>query len=64
MPAVDSRTPDGLWYSELSELLEPLLISDKATGLQITILDPDLDPSGYYTKEFVKRICETINSVK
>lgn len=64
MPAVDSRTPDGLWYSELFELLEPLLKSDKATGLQITILDPDLDPTGSYTKEFVERICETINSVK
>lgn len=64
MPAVDSPSPDGLWYSELNELIQPLLNSNKATGLQITILDPHLDPTGTYTKEFVDKICETINSAK
>lgn len=63
MPAVDSPSPDGLWYSELNELLQPLLNSEKATGLQITILDPDLDPTGEYAKEFVDIICEVLNSV-
>lgn len=64
MPSVDSRTPDGLFYAELNLVLELLLKSGKATGLQITILDPDLDPTGEYAKEFVNNICEILNSVR
>lgn len=56
MPAVDSRTPDGLHYSELREVLIPLLSDPKAVGLTLTILDPDLDKMGVYTKEFVEQI--------
>jgi arginase len=51
MPAVDSPQPDGLSYSELQELLEPFLASDRATGIQFTIFDPDLDPDGRYARE-------------
>lgn len=53
MPAVDSRTPDGLHYSELREVLIPLLSDPKVVGLTLTILDPELDPTGAYTQEFV-----------
>lgn len=57
MPAVDSRTEDGLTYDELEELLLPLLQSPKATGIEITILDPELDPGATYTREFITRFC-------
>ncbi len=61
MPAVDSRAPDGLSYDEMNELLYLLLSSPKASGIQITILDPELDPTGKYTKEFVKNFCTCFN---
>jgi arginase len=64
MPCVDSRTPDGLTYAEFNELTSYLFQSEKLSGLQITILDPDLDPTGQYTKEFVSNITTTFNSFK
>lgn len=64
MPAVDSRQPDGLNYNEFNEILQLLLNDTKAKGLDITILDPDLDPSGEYTKGFVNNFCGTVNSIK
>lgn len=53
MPAVDSRQPDGLSYSELSEALVELLLSPSAVGMEITILDPDRDPDGNVVEGFV-----------
>ncbi|QOG04438.1 arginase family protein [Flavobacterium sp. MDT1-60] len=64
MPCVDSRTPDGLTYTEFNELTSYLFQSEKLSGLEITILDPDLDPTGQYTKEFVSNISATFNSFK
>ncbi|MFB3388140.1 arginase family protein [Flavobacterium sp. LAR06] len=64
MPCVDSRTPDGLSYSEFNELTSYLFQSEKLSGLEITILDPDLDVNGHYTKEFVANISATFNSFK
>jgi arginase len=46
MPAVDASQPDGLSYAELRELIRPLLDSDLAAGMQVTIYDPDRDPDG------------------
>lgn len=46
MPAVDSPQPDGLAYEELTALIRPLLESDFAAGMQVTIYDPDRDPEG------------------
>jgi arginase len=57
MPAVDSRAEDGLSYDELDELLRPALQSSKAMGLEITILDPELDPGGKYTLLFIENFC-------
>jgi len=57
MPAVDSRQPDGLDYTEFTRILKGLLADERATGLNITILDPDLDPSGKHTREFVRHFC-------
>ncbi|MGV8093083.1 MAG: arginase family protein [Mangrovibacterium sp.] len=56
MPAVDSRESDGLEYDEMISILGNLLASPKAIGMEITILDPDLDKSGKYTKKFVSNM--------
>ncbi|MDQ6470708.1 arginase family protein [Flavobacterium sp. LHD-80] len=62
MPCVDSRTPDGLSYTEFNELTSHLFQSEKLIGLELTILDPDLDPTGEYTKDFVTNISVTFNT--
>jgi arginase len=46
MPAVDYRQPDGLSWPELEQILEVALASGRATGLEVTIFNPDLDPEG------------------
>jgi arginase len=53
MPAVDSRQPEGLTYDELNTILNTLLSSEKAAGLEITILDPMLDQSSGITQQFI-----------
>ena len=63
MPAVDSRTEDGLSYDELAEILTPLLSSPKAVGMEITILDPDLDEEGNYTRQFVNKMLHILTAV-
>ena len=45
-PAVDTPESGGLLLEELAELLEELLASDLAAGMQVCIYDPDLDPEG------------------
>ena len=62
MPCVDSRTPDGLTYQEFNELTSYLFQNEKLSGLEITILDPDLDSTGQYTRDFVKNITITFNT--
>ncbi|WP_422350916.1 arginase family protein [Flagellimonas sp.] len=64
MPAVDSREADGLLYHELAEILIPLLLSTKAIGMEITILDPNLDSDGTYTTEFVRNLTTLLNQGK
>ncbi|WP_431242393.1 arginase family protein [Flavobacterium sp. P21] len=64
MPCVDSRTPDGLTYIEFNQLISYLFQSEKLSGLEITILDPDLDSTGQYTQEFVDNISSTFNTFK
>ena len=46
MPAVDSPQPDGLTPAELETLVAPLLDSGAIVGAEVTIYDPDLDPTG------------------
>lgn len=64
MPCVDSRTPDGLTYAEFNSLISQLLESKKLAGFEITILDPELDPTGKYSKDFVSNITATFNKAK
>lgn len=54
MPCVDSRSPDGLSYEELTDILGTLFIHPLFTGVSLTILDPELDKEGKYTRELVK----------
>ncbi len=60
MPAVDSREKDGLNYPEFNNLLSRLLSSPKAIGIEITILDPNLDKEGKCTTEFVSNFVKAI----
>lgn len=48
MPAVDSPNPRGLHFDELAEALRVFLSSPRATGFELTIYDPELDPHGTY----------------
>ena len=64
MPAVDSREKGGLSYAELREILNTLLTSPKAAGIEITILDPDLDPDMRYTQEFVREVGPLLSNLK
>ena len=56
MPAVDSRQPGGLSYAELVELLRVLLRSDLAVGMQVTIFDPEWDPTGDIAEELTSAV--------
>lgn len=53
MPAVDAPNENGLDYPQLIELLGPLVRSERAVGIEITIFDPDLDPTGDLAAGFV-----------
>jgi arginase len=62
MPAVDSRMEDGISYNDLREMLEPLFQSSLCFGIEITILDPDYDKNGNYTRPFVENLIEIIKN--
>jgi arginase len=56
MPAVDSPEPGGLSHRELAALLRALTASELATGMQLTIFDPDLDPDGHLAGELADTV--------
>jgi arginase len=61
LPAVDYRLPGGITFSELSNLLKLLLLSKKAVGISVTILNPMLDKDGSITRNFVSCIAEGLS---
>ena len=61
MPAVDYRLPGGITFSELSNLLKLLLLSRKAVGISVAILNPTLDKDGSITRNFVSCIVEGLS---
>lgn len=62
MPAVDSRMEDGISYDNLGEMLKPLFENPLCFGIEITILDPDYDKKGTYTRPFVEYLIQTIKN--
>jgi arginase len=54
MPAVDYRMPGGLDWDELAELIRPLTTSPALIGMDVTILNPTLDPDGRYAERTVE----------
>jgi arginase len=62
MPAVDYRLGGGgLSFSELSELLKTVITSDRAVGMDITILNPRLDLDGSITRRFVSSLVQGLS---
>jgi arginase len=61
MSAVDYRLPGGITFSELSNLLELIILSKKAVGMSITIFNPTLDKDGSMTRNFVSSIVEGLS---
>jgi arginase len=53
MPAVDYHLPDGLTWEDLIAVLRTAAASDHATGLDITIFNPTLDPDGRVARSLV-----------
>ncbi|GEM87957.1 arginase family protein [Meiothermus granaticius] len=53
MPAVDSPGSPGLNFDELSALIKGLCQRLPVLGVDVTIYDPDLDPSGIHAKNLV-----------
>lgn len=53
MPAVDCPEPNGLSFVLLTALLTHLLSSPACVGLDLTIYDPDLDPTGQYADQVI-----------
>ncbi|MEK6800974.1 MAG: arginase family protein [Nanoarchaeota archaeon] len=58
MPAVDYILPDGFNYNELRETLRTFLSSPKCVGMDVTIFNPRMDPSGEIAGEFSDCIVE------
>ncbi|WP_328873832.1 arginase family protein [Streptomyces sp. NBC_00287] len=52
MPAVDYRVPDGLTWPELEHVLTAALADNRCRGLDVTIFNPHLDPTGTITTRF------------
>jgi len=61
MPAVDYHLPDGLTWEELTGVLRTAVASDHATGLDITIFNPILDPDGQLTRTLVDALVAALN---
>ncbi len=56
MPAVDYRLSGGLGFKDVSQLLQMLLGSGKAVGIDITIFNPKLDPDGSIARKLVSSL--------
>ncbi|GAA1813619.1 arginase family protein [Planosporangium flavigriseum] len=56
MPAVDAPDPGGIAYAELELLLSGLVATPNCLGVEITVFDPDYDPTGAYAAELVESL--------
>ncbi len=60
MPAVDSPDPGGMTPTELTAVLRAAMKSRKCVGMELTIYDPELDPTGKYAKLIVDLVVEAV----
>jgi len=58
LPAVDYPMPGGLKWDELTLLLTALARSPQLVGVDVTIYNPILDPTGEYAGRIVNMLCE------
>ena len=63
MPAVDSPGRPGLTYGELSELLARLCSCLPIIGADVTVFDPDLDPTGRYAEELADCLAKGLGAL-
>jgi arginase len=61
LPAVDSPDPGGLTAGELNTLLA--LLAPGATGAQVTVFDPDLDPDGRYATMLTRVVADGLGDL-
>ena len=62
MPAVDYRLPGGLSWEELTTVMRMAIESGRAAGLEVTIYNPKLDPSGAGARGLADAICGAFNA--
>jgi arginase len=58
MPAVDSPGSPGVDFTQLADIVSRLTGSGRVIGADVTIYDPELDPSGRYVPDIVE--CLTV----
>ncbi len=63
MPAVDSPEPNGVSFRMLTQLLTPLVASPHCAGLEATIYDPDLDPTGACAEQLRQCLSDALQRV-
>jgi arginase len=62
MPAVEYRLDGGLEWDELSKLLNALIASGQAVGMNIGIFNPRLDRDGSIARQFARSLVAGLNS--
>ncbi|MGH7411407.1 MAG: arginase family protein [Candidatus Methylomirabilis sp.] len=62
LPAVDYRMPGGLDWDELDDLIRPLVTLPALIGMDVTILNPELDPSGEYARRTARLLGNLLNA--
>ena len=60
MPAVDSPDPGGMTPAELTKLLKRGIRSKKCVGMEVTIYDPERDPTGRCAKLIVDVLSDAV----
>jgi arginase len=55
-PAVDYRLPGGLQFDQAEQLIKNLLLTERMTGISVTVFNPALDPDGHIAKSITESI--------
>jgi arginase len=63
MPAVDSPDPGGMAPTELAKVLKKAIGSTKCVGMELTIYDPERDPTGRCAKLIVDILSDVLKAV-